>query len=164
MKTTYALIPLFFVFCTAIAAAQCATGVDTGGECVPPDELSPQQAPIPRHQPQQPRTVWADRWGAIAIDSGTSSVGVSENQTSKSAASAESLQRCASKSNSQHCKLELAYGNGCAALAWGATNVGFANDETQTKAQNSAMETCQANGSSGCKIVYSACSLPVRVQ
>ena len=163
MKTIRALIPLVFVFCTTIAAAQCATGVDTGGECVPPDELSPQQAPIPRHQPQQPRAVWADRWGAIAIDSDTPSVGVSENQTSKSTASAESLQRCTSKSKSQHCEVEESYYNQCAALAWGTKYFGHARAETIAQAQNLAMQSCKV-GAPDCKVVYSACSLPVRVQ
>lgn len=144
--------------------AQCTTGVDTGGECIPPEDLpGAQQDNQAVRQPQQPRAVWADRWGAIAIDNGTSSVGVSENQTSKSAASAEALQRCASKSNSQHCEVQLAYYNQCSALAWGTKYSGIGHAQTQTQAQSEALQGC-AKGATDCKIVYSACSLPVRIQ
>jgi hypothetical protein len=143
--------------------AQCATGVDTGGQCIPPEALSPQSGSNPHPRPQQTNVVWASRWGAIAIDSGTSSVGISENQTNKSAASAEALQRCASKSDSQHCEVELAYYNQCAALAWGTKYFGKGRAETIAQAQSLALRSCQ-EGASDCKVVYSACSLPVRVQ
>ena len=143
--------------------AQCATGVDTGGQCIPPEALSPQSSPNVDPQPRQPNVVWSSRWGAIAVDSNTSSVGISENQTEKSAASAEALQRCESKSDSQHCEVELAYYNQCAALAWGTKYFGKGRAETKAQAQSLALRSCQ-EGASDCKVVYSACSLPVRVQ
>lgn len=143
--------------------AQCTTGIDTGGQCIPPNALEPQDDSNPHAQPQQPRAVWADRWGAIAIDNGTSSVGVSENQTSKSAASAQALQRCASQSNSEHCEVQLAYYNQCAALAWGTKFYGVSGAVDTNLAKEHALERC-ARGALDCKVFYSACSLPTRIQ
>jgi len=162
MKTIHALIPLLFVFCTTIAAAQCATGVDTGGECIPPDELSPQQAPNPRHQPQQPRAVWADRWGAVAVDDSTGDIGVAVNRGSESEAVANAMHDCGLK-GSQHCKLGLAYHNQCAALAWGTHSSTLSNAADQNQAQANALKSC-ARDAPDCKVIYSACSLPVRIQ
>jgi hypothetical protein len=163
MKVLFAFILLTVVFYVPTAWAQCTTGIDTGGQCIPPDALDPQGDSNPHIRPQQPAVVWSTRWGAIAIDNGTSSVGVSENQVSKSAASAESLQRCTSKSNSQHCEVQLAYYNQCAALAWGTRFYGISGAVDTNQAKEHALERC-AKGAVDCKIVYSTCSLPVRVQ
>jgi hypothetical protein len=147
-------------------AQQCGYGVQDGGQCVPADQVPGYQDSLQDNQArptQQPRAVWADRWGAIASDKDTASIGVSENQTSKAAAKAEALQRCASQSNSQHCEVELAYYNQCAALAWGTKFSDIGHAQTQAQAQNEALSGCAKEGVSNCKIVYSACSLPVRV-
>jgi len=163
MKRFLLLILLVSLAYVPTVHAQCATGVDTGGQCVPPDALNPQGDTNPHARPRQPRVVWADRWGAIAIDQGTSSVGISENQTSKIGASTEAIQRCASKSNSQHCEISLAYYNQCAALAWGTYSDATAGALHVNEAQKLALQTC-AKQAPDCKIVYSACSLPVRIQ
>lgn len=147
-------------------AQQCGYGAQDGSQCVPADQVPGYQDSMQdtQAQPVQPKAIWATRWGAIAIDSDTSSVGISENQTSKSTASTEALQRCSSKSNSQHCEVQLAYYNQCAALAWGTKNLGQGHAGTQAQAQNEALQACQEGGASDCKVIYSACSLPVRVQ
>jgi hypothetical protein len=167
MKPWFSISLLSSLLCVSIPghAQQCGYGAQDGGQCVPADQLPGYQDSLQSGQtrPQQPQAVWTKRWGAIAIDNGTSSVGVSENQTSKSAASAESLQRCTSKSNSQHCEMQLAYYNQCVALAWGTKYSGIGHAETQGQAQSEALQGC-AKGAHDCKVVYSACSLPVRVQ
>jgi hypothetical protein len=164
MKTRLPLLLLASMAFMPIVHAQCATGVDTGGQCIPPEELPGAQQGNQTAQPQQPQVQWATRWGAIAIDNSTGSTGVSENQTSKSAASDEALQRCASKSNSQHCELKLAYYNQCAALAWGNGQIAHGHALAQTQAQSLALQACQESGGTNCKIVYTACALPVRIQ
>lgn len=168
MKQQLSILLLGGILCTPMSsqAQQCGYGVQDGGQCVPADQVPGYQDSLQDRQtrPQQPQAVWATRWGAIAIDNGTSSVGVSENQTSRSAASAEALQRCASKSNSQHCEMKLAYYNQCAALAWGTKNTGIGHALDQAQAQNLALQACQEGGASDCRIVYNACSLPIRVQ
>ena len=64
---------------------------------------------------------------------------------------------------SQHCKLELAYYNQCAAVALG-TSMHFATGSaTREIAESHALTMCNKE-SSNCKIVYSARSPPVRVQ
>ncbi|MEW9625586.1 DUF4189 domain-containing protein [Rhodanobacter geophilus] len=145
-------------------AQQCVYGSQDGGQCVPADQVPGYQESLqdPQARPPRPQLRWADRWGAIAIDD-TSSVGVSENQTSKSAAIAEALQRCASKSNNQSCKISLAYYNQCAALAWGTKFESTAGALHAEDAQKNALISC-SKGASDCKVVYTACALPVRVQ
>ncbi|MBD8881533.1 DUF4189 domain-containing protein [Rhodanobacter sp. 7MK24] len=161
------LISLFGgLLCVSIAghAQQCGYGAQDGGQCVPADQVPGYQDSLQDRQarPQQPQVVWADRWGAIAIDN-TSSVGVSENQASKSAAIAEALQRCASKSTNQSCKVSLAYYNQCAALAWGTKFESTAGALHAEDAQKNALISC-SKGASDCKVVYTACAHPVRVQ
>lgn len=167
MKQQLSILLLGGILCTPMSsqAQQCGYGVQDGGQCVPADQVPGYQDSLQDRQarPIQPQVRWADRWGAIAIDNATSSVGVSENQISKSAASAESLRRCASEGNSQNCKVILSYYNQCAALAWGTEYSGYGRAETQTQAQSVAMQGC-TKGAPDCKVVYSACSLPVRVQ
>jgi hypothetical protein len=146
-------------------AQQCGYGAQDGSQCVPADQVPGYQDSLQdrQAQPQQPQAVWVKRWGAIAIDNGTSSVGVSENQVSKSAARTEALQRCTSKSNSQRCEVQLAYYNQCAALAWGTGFYGTSGAADTNQAKEHALERC-AKGAADCKIVYNACSLPTRVQ
>jgi hypothetical protein len=169
MKHLFALMLLACLFhASSVHAQECPPGISSAGnpECLPPDDSNSPYYQSDRNeqtQPAQPQAVWAKRWGAIATDYGTGSTGVSENQTSKSGASTEALQRCASKSNSQHCEVEMTYYNQCVALAWGAKYEGRGRAGTQDQAQSLALQSCQ-KGAPDCKIVYSACSLPARVQ
>lgn len=168
MKQSLSIVLLGALFCSATPsyAQQCGYGAQDGGQCVPADQVPGYQDSLQDNRPrppQQPRVIWATRWGAIASDDGTSSVGVSENQTSKSVASTEALQRCASQSNNQHCKVDMAYYNQCAALAWGTKFSGYAGAINVEQAQKIALTDC-AKGTPDCKIVYTACSLPVRIQ
>jgi len=162
MKRTIALIPLIFVFCTAIASAQCATGVDTGGQCIPPEALAPQGGGHTPQPVQQRLSVWANRWGAVAIDESTGDIGVAVNRDNESEAVTNAMHDCGLK-GSQHCKLGLAYHNQCAALAWGTHSSTLSNAADQNQAQANALKSC-ARDAPDCKIIYSACSLPVRIQ
>jgi hypothetical protein len=147
------------VYVTA-AHAQCATGVDTGGgQCVPPEAL--QDNGSQQHQ-VQPKAVWADRWGAIAIDSKTGGAGTVAGRASKAEAIAAAMGDCGSH-GSQTCEVETAYSNQCAAIAWGSTAHDTARGPDKSNTEASAMEGC-GKLTSACKIVYSDCSLPVRIK
>jgi len=159
------LLSVLFFLSMSSRAQQCGYGAQNGGQCVPADQVPGYQDSMQDRQAQpkqRPPIRWADRWGAIAIDD-TSSVGVSENQTSKSAAITEALQRCALKSNNQSCEISLAYYNQCAAIAWGTKYESTAGALDEKQAQENALASC-SQGAPNCKIVYTACSLPVRVQ
>ena len=169
MKTWLFAVFLCSLLCVSGSsnAQQCGYGAQDGAQCIPADQVPGYQDSLQDAAPKthrEPPARWADRWGAIAIDSETSSVGVSESQPSKSSASTEALQHCASKSNNQNCKVQKAYYNQCAALAWGPKYLGQGYAETVAQAQSVALQACQEGGASDCKVVYSACSLPVRVQ
>ena len=159
MKYIVALLMFAGLFHAPHAWAQCAAGVDTGGQCIPPEALpgADQQT-----QPTRPQAVWATRWGAIAVDGSTGQVGVAENETSKSLAQDNAVQRCAAHGG-QGCKVEQTYANACVALAWGKTFHEISSAVNASVAQESALTNC-AKGAPDCKLVYRACSVAQRVQ
>ena len=137
-------------------AAQCATGVDTGGgNCVPPDAAgmpgyNPSVAPAP------PGPSWESTWGAIALDTEDNAKGDTTGASSKSAASDEALSDC-SRGGARHCRIIFTYSNQCASVAWGDHAFGVSAGTTIDDAQRNAVTEC-AKGSPGCKPVYQACS------
>lgn len=144
------------------AMSQCATGVNTGGQCIPPEELNNSSSDS-RAQPAERLARWTNRWGAIVIDSNTGLDGLVTDYSSKSAAVKAAMNACVSLGGRQ-CKVEQVYSNGCAAVAWGSNSHGTTSADTEAQAQALAMQACTEGGTQGCKIAYSACSLPVRIR
>jgi hypothetical protein len=139
-----------------ISWAQCASGANAGGVCVPP----PDQSYSPLNPQQQPRAVWVDRWGAIAFSATTNDGGHTENQESRSIATKIAMGDCA-RNGAKDCKVVLTFYNQCAAAAWGKGELGYSGAETRELAEQYAIVRC---GDSTCKIVYSACSLAQRIR
>jgi hypothetical protein len=169
MKNFIALFLLACLFHVPQAWAQCAPGIPDAGnpECLPPDDANSPYYQGDRNKPgetrpQQPRAVWADRWGAIAEDPQASAVGTVIQQESKSKAEEAALSSC-TEHGGRNCKIALTYYNQCAAVAVDEENLAVhAHAATQEKAEQLALNGF--NGGHTTKIVYSACSLPVRVQ
>jgi hypothetical protein len=162
MNRVLFLIVISFLYVSS-AQSQCI-GINVGGgQCVPPDApgMPGYQADTPRRS-VQPAPKWADRWGAIVIDSGTGDAGTAANLPSKEEAVAASMRDCAS-AGSRNCQTEMVYRNQCAAVAWGQTGHDTARAPTESLARADAMKFCNQKSSS-CKIFYSGCSLPERVQ
>jgi hypothetical protein len=166
MKTFVALFFLFCLFHTPQARAQCANGIPEAGnpDCLPPDDPN---SPYyqgdrnqPRNQPQQPRAIWSDRWGAI-VTAPDGDAGTAENQHSKDEAIQMATSIC-SRNGAQHCEVLIAYYNQCAAAALGGGHLKGSSAPSKDQAEQQALDHC--GGSNVCKIVYSACSLPVRIQ
>jgi hypothetical protein len=159
MKTTVALIFLASALYTTIASSQCATGVDTGGQCIPPEALAPQgdrnQQPV-----HQPPAIWEKRWGAIVTDP-AGDAGTAENQASKNEAVQMATSICA-RNGARHCEVLITYDNQCAAAALGGGHLKGSSAPSKGEAEQQALDHC--GDSNVCKIVYSACSLPVRIQ
>ncbi|PPT43480.1 hypothetical protein XarjCFBP7653_00615 [Xanthomonas arboricola] len=108
-----------------------------------------------------PTGKWESRWGAIAIDDSTGSVGTSSDLKSKSDAASKAISTCALE-DSKRCKLITTYSNQCIALAWPSikgkpASTGLAQDESYAKTR--AVNNCNESGGD-CKAVYSACSKP----
>jgi len=164
MKTILAFILLAIALYMPDAWAQCSTGVDTGGQCIPPDALEPQgDRNQQKKQPQPPRAVWADRWGAIAEDPQASAVGTVIQQESESKAREAALSIC-TQHGGRNCKIALTYYNQCAAVAVDEENLAVhTHAATQEKAEQLALNGFSGGGHTT-KIVYSACSYAQRVQ
>lgn len=143
--------------------AQCATGVDTGGACIPPDApgMPGYQGDANQPRPAQSRAVWADRWGAIASDGATGDAGTVEHQPSKKKAIAAALAIC-SLHGAKNCEIALVFHNQCAAAALGGETLGSAGAPTLIEAKQNALNKC--GNSNVCKIVYGACSYAERIQ
>jgi hypothetical protein len=154
------LIPIILLY-APIAWSQCAPGIPSAGNpgCIPPDAPgSPYQN---GSQQQAPKVQWADRWGAIAIDGDTGGAGAVVALPSREAAVSAAIQDCA-KNGSRNCSVRMAYKNQCAAVAWGGGFSSTARAPTKEAAEADATATCEKSGAA-CKVVYSDCSYPVRV-
>lgn len=131
--------------------------------CAP---INPSQQPTQGQQSQMaqpPPEQWQDHWGAIATYVPNGSVGMVTNFPSQSSAENAAVTDCQSKHGST-CRIELSYRNQCAAFVVGdkgySTNASTSVDEAIRK----GMQICTNAGHSNCHILYSACSLPVRIQ
>ncbi|MGH8107639.1 MAG: DUF4189 domain-containing protein [Arenimonas sp.] len=167
-------IKLLFILSLLVISNSAST---EGGTC--PDGYYPQTGggvsaclPIPGYddaqpqQPQQPQIRWATRWGAIAIASksasgGSSVVGASTSQVSKSKAQKAAIAECRNKGGAK-CVVKLAYYNQCAAIVWGDAGYNLVNESTLEKASSTAMQSCN-NADKNCQVYYAACSLPERL-
>lgn len=126
-------------------------------------------APIPEYnnnqgQPQarRPPPQWESRWMAIATDAVKGSLGTSINMSSQNEAEQAAIVDCQAKGGTQ-CKIDVSYGNGCAAMVVGDTGYNVHGAATLAEATGLAMKTCTA-ATSNCHVYYSACSPPVQVQ
>jgi hypothetical protein len=152
------------------AWAQCAPGIPEAGnpECLPPDDPNSPYYQSSNGQsnghmpPPRPVVRWADRWGAIVIDNNNGRAGNSTNYSSKSEAVNAAMNDCIAHGG-QQCKVQLAYYNQCAAIAWGDTSYITYGGPTKENAELLALHSC-GKATTNCKIVYTACSLPARVQ
>lgn len=104
--------------------------------------------------------IWQDRFGAIAESESTPAAGVAQNSNSKRAAREEALQDC----GKSDCKITHEVRNSCIAIAWGGGVGGYATKADLHAAEAVAIDSCKGAGGGGCKIQYSACSLPVRIR
>jgi hypothetical protein len=127
-------------------------------------------APIPgynqqRQAPQQqqaPPAVWNSRWLAIATDSAKGSLGTATDMANQDEAEQMAMTSCRAKGGTQ-CKVDVSYGNGCAAMVSGDTGYNVHGAATLNEATQLAMQTC-TKATTHCHVYYSTCSLPVRIQ
>jgi hypothetical protein len=159
---------LFGLLLCGVSQAQtaCPPGMEEYGAGVcgysQPEQPSP-QAPEPHLPPSpSPSQQWASRWGAIATDIQNKSVGTASNLESQSQAKQAAIADCRSKGGSA-CTVEIVYRDGCTALAAGDTAHNAKAGTTVNAASQLAMKICTASDTR-CKVYYTACSLPVRIQ
>ncbi|WP_082124390.1 DUF4189 domain-containing protein [Lysobacter capsici] len=150
--------------------AQCPAGIPAGNNplCIPPDNpSSPYYQPDSDapNTPSVPAQKWADRWGAIAMDTARDSVGigVAEMMTSERKAKSTAMQDCQKKGGKQ-CKVALSFYNQCGVLVWAESGYNTMRAGTVEQATKMGMEKCSSDGLKDCKVYYSSCSYPVRVR
>ncbi|SFS16800.1 protein of unknown function [Dyella sp. OK004] len=114
-------------------------------------------------QQVQPGVRWATRWGSIAYSSKTGSLGTTFNQESKREAELAAMKRCGSSRDITDCKIISTYFNQCAAVAWGGGVEGSGTGPTIAEASKASLRSCQ-DGGTDCKVIFSECSLPERIQ
>ncbi|MBB3227109.1 hypothetical protein FHW69_001710 [Luteibacter sp. Sphag1AF] len=160
MKPVHILIALAAMY-TPVAWSQCAPGIPSAGNpgCIPPGQSN---SPYSQAAPAQPEPVWASRWGAIAVDLNTARSGTAADEESQSNAENTARRVCESNGGS-NCEIILSYFNQCAAVAQNPEGgpFGKAHAVTLEKAESMALAACPG---SGCKVIYSKCSLPVKVR
>jgi hypothetical protein len=163
MARLAACLAVLFLLGYSDSWAQCAPGVPSAGNpaCIPPDQPSSPYYQGGKTPAPPPPAVWSDRWGAVAVDESTGDAGTVENRENKTDAENQALSDCAS-TGAQNCKVILTYHNQCAAVAFSPAGSGVARAPTSTQAEQLAIKSC-GNGSA-CQIVYSKCSLPVRIK
>lgn len=160
MNKAIVTVALTMIFTCPPASSQCSTGINTGGgSCTAPDAPG-----MPYNQENQAnqryeQPIWENRWGAIAIDLTTLDAGTSDGKSSKSNAKKLAMESCM-QDGSKKCKIVMTFFNQCAALATGNI-ISYSKAPTKDKAEDSALKGC-ANSNS-CRIVYSACNYPVRI-
>ena len=141
------------------------------GGCPPgmyPFQFAPNQpsscAPIPgngnQQAPQQLAPQWERRWGAITTDAPNAVIGVAVDRRSEGEASQAAIRDC-QRQGGVNCKIDVTYDNQCAVLVVGSKTYNTPNAATIQKATELGMKTCRSEGNPDCRVLYSACSLPV---
>lgn len=121
--------------------------------------------PIPGYNQGQdqvtPPPLWQSRWQAISTDVDKAVLGKSIDASTQKDAEKLALNDCQTQGGS-NCKIAISYGNGCVALAAGDVLVSTGSGGSKPEAEQRAVGKC-SSGAKDCRVYYSACSLPVRV-
>ena len=158
---------IFFLSSSAWAQS-CGGGIPAGAPgCIPPDNpASPYSSEYGSSaQPAAPRMIWADRWGAIAIDTtmNKGGIGTVVGMSSKRAAIKAALAQCHVSGGGDGCKVYSSYENGCGALSWGNNSFVTAHAPSIEEASALATQGCSKE-TTDCQIYYADCSMAERIQ
>ena len=163
MRSLWMIVALAaFPACSAIA---CASGEwlqqGAGWEmCVPMPGMSGNN-----QQPATSTPVWADRWGAIAVDESNVAAGIGSASGMKRKGQAEraALKDCQNKGIAR-CKVKFTYYNQCAVVVWGDRSSTVNGAASIEKATQLGLEKCKQSGHSNCEAIFSKCSYPEQVR
>ncbi len=108
-----------------------------------------------------PQERWADRWGAIATDADNAKLGAVVGMASETKAKRAALETCKNNGGT-NCRIDISYYNQCAVLVTGDRMYSTARGATVEEAEKLGFGKCQ-NADVNCRVYYSDCSLPVRM-
>jgi hypothetical protein len=147
--------------CTS-AFAQCGAINTGGGNCTPPTAPGmPGYSADNTASNVAAQATYVTQWGAIAIDDILGRAGAVTDRVSEREAKKDALEACEAKGGTK-CEVALAYDNECAAVAWVPGYRSATSAPTKEEAEDNAVDRCNKKGG-GCEVVYSACSLPRRI-
>jgi hypothetical protein len=104
---------------------------------------------------------WADRWGAIA-DADNRVYGIVSMMNNESEARVAALNEC-TKRGGMGCAVVATYYNQCAAVSAGDGGSEVWQAPTEELAIKNSMTRCDS-ARENCRVYYSGCSLPERIQ
>jgi Domain of unknown function (DUF4189) len=136
--------------------------IESANDCVAISEDSEEEARLTSNTPAAPK--WVSRWGAIAIGStaGGGGVGAVADQGNRRKAESAAVKRCRDTGGGKRCEL-FTYYDECAAVAWGSRAYAIRSAASVELASRAALDYC-AGLTDGCRIFYTACSLPKPVR
>lgn len=108
-----------------------------------------------------PQERWADRWGAIATDADNAKLGAVVDMASGKQAKRAALKACKDQGGI-NCTLDILYYNRCAVLVTGDNVYTVSSAATIDEATKSGFIKCERDDVN-CRVYYSDCSLPVRM-
>jgi Domain of unknown function (DUF4189) len=117
----------------------------------------------PGAPPPDPGPQWSTRWGAMAVDATTGRFGGAEGHSSARLAKKGAIAACKKNGGTKQCKvMGNPYFNQCGVLASGDTRSNGYSAGTIEEATNLALRECSQH-TNNCKIYYTGCSYPQRV-
>lgn len=147
----------------AQTVTSCPPGMVSYGAGVCGYEQSQDQEAAPP-APATPRPRWMTTWGAITSSFvPTGVLGIATLFPSESAAIQAAMQDCRSKGGTE-CKIELTYYNQCAAVIVGHPGYVVETGETPDETVDKSMSECVSAGNKNCRVLYSGCSLALKIQ
>ncbi|WP_198149019.1 DUF4189 domain-containing protein, partial [Luteibacter yeojuensis] len=99
------------------------------------------------------------QWQAVADDTVKGVLGTAKGLRTENEAKNVALDDCRTKGGSA-CKILGTVGNACMALSVGSMNYFIDGGQSTAEAESKSMTTC-ADKEPTCRVLYSACSLPV---
>ena len=108
-----------------------------------------------------PKATWADRWGAIATDGPSAALGASVGMPNKRKAEKFALAQCREKGG-KNCEIDMTFYNQCAVLVTGDRVYNTSHAATVEEASRLGIAECEKEDVN-CRVYYSDCSLPVRI-
>lgn len=108
------------------------------------------------------KTMWVDRWGAVAIDGDVGSLGAVEGIKNKKQAEKFAIAECVKKGG-RKCLLNLSYANQCIAMVNGANKYYLQLGSSINLAEEKSKNVCMS-GDKDCRVYYSACSMAERIR
>ena len=125
------------------------------------DPRSPAYNPGLNVPPRPAQERWADRWGAIAMDD-QGNAGIVTDMVSKREAQHSAIAECKNRGGG-NCEIKDSFFNQCAAVIADPVGTITANAPIVEEAVEMGLKRCRDNGGRNCRVYYSGCSLPVRL-